>query len=91
MSDVRNNTAESRFELDVEGHIAAAYYDFKPGIITFTHTEVPEALSGRGIGSKLAKGALDAARAQKLKVIAKCPFIAAYIGKHPEYRDLTKS
>ena len=52
MSDVRNNTAESRFELDVEGHIAAAYYDFKPGIITFTHTEVPEALSGRGIGSK---------------------------------------
>ena len=90
MTDVRNNTAESRFELDVEGHIAVAYYDFSPGVITFTHTEVPDALAGRGVGSKLAKGALDAVRAQKLKVVARCPFIAAYIGKHPEYQDLLK-
>lgn len=91
MSDVRNNTAESRFELDVDGHTAAAYYDFSPGVITFTHTEVPEALSGRGVGSQLAKGALDSVRAQKLKVVAKCPFIAGYITKHPEYQDLVKS
>jgi len=90
MSDVRNNTAESRFELDVDGHVAVAYYDFKTGVITFTHTEVPPALSGQGVGSKLAKGALDSVRAQKLKVVAKCPFIAAYIGKHPEYQDLLR-
>lgn len=91
MSDVRNSTAESRFEFDVDGHTAVAYYSFSPGIITFTHTEVPDALSGRGIGSKLAKGALDLARAQKLKVVAQCPFIAGYIAKHPEYQDLMKS
>jgi predicted GNAT family acetyltransferase len=91
MPDVRNNTAESRFELDADAHTAFAYYSFSPGVITFTHTEVPQALSGRGIGSRLAKGALDAVRAQKLKVVAKCPFIAGYIAKHPEYQDLTKS
>jgi predicted GNAT family acetyltransferase len=88
MSEVRNNTAESRFELDVDGHLAVAYYTFSPGVVTFTHTEVPPALGGRGIGSKLAKGALDLVRAQKLKVVAKCPFIGGYIGKHPEYQDL---
>ena len=88
MSDVRDNKAESRFELDVDGHTAFAYYQLSPGIITFTHTEVPPALGGQGVGSRLAKGALEMARAQKLKVVAQCPFIAAYLGKHPEYQDL---
>jgi uncharacterized protein len=88
MSDVRDNNAESRFELDVDGHTAFAYYQLSPGTITFTHTEVPQTLAGHGVGSRLAKGALELARAQKLKVIAKCPFIAAYMGKHPEYQDL---
>ena len=91
MSDeVRNNTALHRFELDADGHIAVAYYHLAQGVITFTHTEVPPALSGRGIGSKLARGALEAARAQGLKVVAKCPFISAYIGKHPEFGDLPR-
>ena len=49
MPNVRNNTAESRFEFDIDGHTAFAYYSFSPGVITFMHTEVPEALSGRGI------------------------------------------
>jgi uncharacterized protein len=89
MSDeVRNNAALHRFELDADGHTAVAYYQLVPGVITFTHTEVPPALSGRGIGSKLARGALEAARAQGLKVVAKCPFVSAYIGKHPEFADL---
>ena len=86
--DVRNNAALHRFELDADGHTAVAYYQLAPGVITFTHTEVPPALSGRGIGSKLARGALAAARAQGLKVVAKCPFVSAYIGKHPEFADL---
>jgi predicted GNAT family acetyltransferase len=86
--DVRNNTRLGRFELDVDGHIAAAYYKRAPGVITFTHTEVPAEISGRGIGSKLARAALDAARAQGLKVVAKCPFIGGYIAKHPEFGDL---
>jgi uncharacterized protein len=57
-------------------------------VITFTHTEVPPALEGHGIGSALVRGALDAARAQGLKVVAKCPFVSAYIAKHPEFADL---
>lgn len=88
MSDVRNNTAQGRFELDAEGHTALAYYKRDGNVITFTHTEVPPELGGRGVGSRLAKGALEWVRAQNLKVVAKCPFIAAYLGKHPEFSDL---
>lgn len=89
MSDeLRNNTALHRFELDADGYTAVSYYQTAPGVITFTHTEVPAALSGQGIGSKLVRGALQAARAQGLKVVAKCPFVAAFIGKHPEFGDL---
>jgi predicted GNAT family acetyltransferase len=86
--EVRDNPAEHRFELEAEGHIAAAYYKLAPGVITFVHTEVPPALGGRGIGSRLAQGALTNARSRGLKVVAKCPFIGAYIGKHPEWQDL---
>ena len=86
--EVRNNASLGRYELDVEGHTAVAYYQRSGGVVTFTHTEVPQELSGRGIGSRLAHGALDAVRAEGLKVAAKCPFMAAYIGKHPEYADL---
>jgi predicted GNAT family acetyltransferase len=88
--EVRNNPEQNHFELEVEGHTAIAVYALSAGVITFTHTEVPSALEGRGIGSKLARGALDAARAQGLKVMARCPFIAGYIRKHAEYQDLLK-
>lgn len=86
--DVRNNPQKCRYELDVDGHIAAAYYTLKDGVVTFTHTEVPKELEGRGIGSKLVKGALEQVRAQGLKIIPQCPFVNAYIGKHPEFADL---
>lgn len=85
---VRDNRAEQRFELAAEGGVAAAYYIRTPGAITFTHTEVPEAMKGGGVGSRLVRGALDLVRAEGLKVVAQCPFVAAYIRKHPEYADL---
>jgi predicted GNAT family acetyltransferase len=85
---VRNNSALNRFELDVDGHTAVAYYQLSPGVITFTHTEVPQELSHRGIGSELIRGALESARAQKLKVVPKCPFVAAYMAKHAQFNDL---
>ena len=87
---VRNNTDENRYELDVDGHLAATYYRIADGVITFIHTEVPDALAGRGVGSKLIKGALDQVRATGLKVVPQCPFVRAYIEKHPDYADLLK-
>ena len=88
MSDVKDNAEKHRFELSVDGHTAVAVYRLKPGVITFTHTEVPKDLGGRCIGSQLAKGALDQVRARGLKVVPLCPFIKGYIEKHPEYADL---
>ncbi|OAF12156.1 GNAT family N-acetyltransferase [Bradyrhizobium neotropicale] len=90
MSDVINNKAHNRYELDVEGHIAATYYRLDGDVITFVHTEVPAELGGKGIGSKLVKGALDQVRTAGLKVIAQCPFVKAWIDKHPDYTDLLK-
>jgi predicted GNAT family acetyltransferase len=88
MSEVRNNAALNRFELDIEGGMAVAYYRAAPGRITITHTEVPTALRGRGIGSVLVRGTLELARGQGLKVVSRCPFVSAYLGKHPEFNDL---
>jgi uncharacterized protein len=91
MSKIINNKADRRYELAVEGHIAATYYKLADGVITFVHTEVPPELGGKGIGSKLIKGVLDQVRADGLKVIAECPFVKAYIEKHADYVDLLKA
>jgi len=88
MSAVRNNAALDRYELDVDGGMAVAYYRAAPGRITFTHSEVPLALRGRGYGSALMRGALELARAQGVKVASRCPFVSAYLGRHPEFNDL---
>ncbi len=88
MADVVNNKTHHRYELTVEGHLAATYYKIADGVITFIHTEVPPELGGKGVGSALVKGALDQVRADGLKVIAECPFVKAYIDKHSEYADL---
>ena len=90
MADVVNNEAHQRFELTVEGHLAATYYKLSDGVITFVHTDVPPELGGKGVGSALVKGALDQVRAGGLKVIAQCPFVKAYFDKHTEYADLLK-
>jgi predicted GNAT family acetyltransferase len=86
--DVTDNPQKHRFEAKVEGHTAIAEYDLKPGVITFTHTLVPPALEGKGVGSALAKTALKSARDQGLKVVAQCEFFAGYISRHPEEQDL---
>ena len=89
-SAVINNPNLGRYELAVEGHVAAAYYHRSNGVVTFDHTEVPPELGGKGIGSKLVKGALDQVRADGLRVVAECPFVKSWIEKHPDYRDLLK-
>ena len=90
MTDIVNNRERHRYELAVDGHIAATYYAIADGVITFIHTEVPPELGGKGIASKLIRGALDQVRAEGLKVIAQCPFVKAFIEKNPAYQDLLK-
>jgi predicted GNAT family acetyltransferase len=85
---VRDNPERHRFELDADGHVAFSNYRREGGVLTVLHTEVPAALNGRGIGSALVRGLLAIARGEGLKVRPVCPFVKAYIGKHPEYGDL---
>jgi predicted GNAT family acetyltransferase len=86
---VRDNKAQSRFELDVEGAVAFANYRLAPSRVIITHTETPRTLRGRGIASELVKGALELIRADGLKVVAGCGFVVDYLQKHPEFSDLT--
>jgi predicted GNAT family acetyltransferase len=79
-----------RFELTVEGHLAALSYMLKGEIIIFTHTGVPPAIGNRGLGSKLVKAGLEYARENGLKVRSLCWFVSKYIRLHPEYHDLLK-
>ena len=85
---VRDNKANSRFELDVEGGVAFANYRLTPQAVIITHTETPRALRGRGIASELVKGALDMIRADGQKVVGACGFVVDYLRKHPEEADL---
>jgi predicted GNAT family acetyltransferase len=85
---IRDNTERHRFELDADGHVAFSNYKRADDVLTILHTEVPQALEGRGIGSALIRGVLDIARSQGLKVVTICPFAKAYIERHPEYADL---
>ena len=86
---VRDNPERHRFEVDLgDGTCAIAEYTLRPGKIMFTHTEVPEAHEGKGIGTTLIRFALDAARDRGLKVVPICPFFAAYMQKHAEVQDL---
>jgi predicted GNAT family acetyltransferase len=87
-NEVHDNKDLHRFELAADGRTAFTQYNLAPGKITLMHTEVPKELEGHGIGSKLVRGELEVVRAQGLKVVARCPFVAAYIKKHPEFQDL---
>lgn len=86
--DVTNNDAMQRYEVSVDGLVAFSQYERRGDEIVFVHTEVPEALEGRGIGSALARAALDDARAKHLIVVPRCPFIRAYIARYPEYLSI---
>lgn len=84
----RNNTDSSRFEVVVGPDVAFAEYRLGDGEITLPHTVVPEAFKGQGVGGILAQAALGYARANGLKVIPLCSFMAGYIAKHPEWLDI---
>lgn len=85
---VRDNPDKHRFEIDLGDAVAIAEYNLLSHAIMFTHTEVPEAYEGRGIGTKLIEHALGEARRRGLQVIPICPFFAAYMQQHAEVQDL---
>ena len=86
--DVVDNRDLSQFEAGVDGALAFSTYRLGKRTIAFLHTEVPEALRGRGIGEQLVRAALDSARARGLLVIPNCPYVAAFLKRHPEYDDI---
>ncbi len=85
---VTDNPAENRFEAHIDGQLAGiAEYRLADGIIDFIHTEV--LVEGKGIGSTLARAALDEVRAKgERQVVPHCRFIRGWMLKHPEYLDL---
>jgi predicted GNAT family acetyltransferase len=87
--EVRDHRDKSRYEVLADGELAGfAQYVMRGGRLVFVHTEVDDAYEGRGIGSRLAAGALDDARARGLRILPLCPFIASFIERHSEYDDL---
>ncbi|MCW2919348.1 MAG: family N-acetyltransferase [Actinomycetia bacterium] len=88
-AEITNNAAQNRYEIHQDGSLAGfAEYRLRDDRVIFTHTEIDPSYEGQGLGGKLARGALDDVRATGRKAVPLCPFIKAYIGKHPEYKDL---
>jgi uncharacterized protein len=87
---VERNTDLGRYEAWVDGTLAgfAEYRMRGTDVIVFTHTEVDDAFEGKGVASRLIRAALDDVRSRNASVVARCPFVAAYIRDHPAYADL---
>lgn len=87
---VRDNPERSRYDASVESGVVAGFAEYEDldGVRVFTHTEVDDAFEGQGIGSSLARGALDDVRERGLSLRAKCPFIRKFVERHQEYADL---
>lgn len=85
---VVHNAPRTRFEVATESGLAQAQYVRRGETAVFTHTEVPDAVNGQGIGSALVEAALAWARAEGIAVVPSCPFVAAYMSEHPETHDL---
>lgn len=89
--EVTNNPDRSRFEIKLGAEFAFLEYRFYEGRIALMHTLVPEEFEGHGYASMLAKAAFDYARQQGMEVMVYCPFVSAYVKRHPEYNDLVYS
>jgi uncharacterized protein len=77
-----------RFFVSIEGQNAHLDYELYDGVMTITHTVVPEVLGGRGIAAQLTKAAFDHARTKGLKIIPQCSYVAVWVKKHIEEQDL---
>lgn len=90
LNDVKivNNTEQQRFELPVEGFIAFIDYQMENGAYALIHTEVPEALGGRGIGRVLVAKTLNYLEGSGARIIPYCPFVVSYIKRNPEWNRI---
>lgn len=88
MPELTDNAALNRFEMVVDGVTAFVTYARHGDRLTLVHTEVPQALGGRGIGSSLATAVLEDVRHRGLHVVPQCEFMAAFIKRHPGFADL---
>jgi len=88
MSTVQHHRVEQEYTLDAGGARAVAAYQREGDTLVFTHTAVPPEIEGQGVGGRLVRGALDDVRDRGWRVIPQCPFVRAWIDRHPEYRDL---
>ena len=86
--DVRHNPDRSRFETEVDNHECVLDYALKDGVVSMNRVYVPPPLEGRGIAGVITRYALDYSRDQGWKVIPNCPYVAAWIKRHPDYQDL---
>lgn len=86
--EVTDNKQQSRYELATNEGTAVLQYMERDGALYLTHTEVPPELEGKGIGSRIVKHALEDARSRGVKVAPWCPFVRAYIDRHPDYKPL---
>jgi predicted GNAT family acetyltransferase len=86
---VSDRPNELRYEIEVDGEVAGfLLYRREPGVLELVHTDVDPRWEGKGVGATLVQGALDDLRARGLKMRPTCPFVRAYIRRHPEYEDL---
>lgn len=85
---IARNDAHGRFETTVDGVLCVLEYRLHGGILTITHTGVPEAVGGRGIAAALTRFALDTARGEGWRVVPACAYSIAWLARHPEYADL---
>ena len=86
--EIRDDPEAQRFEARLGEYLAVAAYRRAPGVVEFTHTEVPPAIRGRGVAGRLVRAALDQARERGDAVVPLCSYVAWYIGQHPQYREL---
>lgn len=86
---VEDNPAQRRFEILVDDSLAGVMnYELRGETVVVTHTEVDEHFRDAGVGTTLVRGSLDQIRARGNRVVPRCPFVAAFIDRNPEYRDL---
>ncbi|MDX3807177.1 GNAT family N-acetyltransferase [Bosea thiooxidans] len=86
--DVVEKPEQNRFELALDGGTALVAYRKDGDRLVLIHTEVPEQFAGQGVGSRLARGVFELIRTSGRKAVVRCPFLQAWVAKHPEYDDI---